>query len=259
MNTILKIIFITISSLILIMFLTSQPVLAQDIEPTAEDTEVVSDETTDQENEGISDEEIEANADSTGGEADSTGGETVIEDIQPLDDDVLLDAEEADIKWRTWMETDDLGERPYWFRRSFEIIDPPASGRLFITCDDNYSLYVNGEYIAADETDEIDWMDVQEWNISDWLVLGNNIIAIEAIDVDASRQGLVVAIEYSTVPDIDTQLDRMVERELDKQEIARSEKSKRESAKAALRKSQLRPPTEQELQDMRTQEKNKLE
>ncbi len=252
MNKILKIIFTTIFSLILILFLTSQPVLAQDIEPTAEETEVVSDEATDQENEDLSNEEIEANA-------DFTGDETVIEDLAPSNDDLLLDAEEADIKWRTWMETDDLGERAYWFRRSFEIIDPPASGRLYITCDDNYSLYVNGEYIAADDADEIDWMDVKEWNISDWLVLGKNTIAIEAIDVDATRQGLVVAIEYSAVPDIDTQLDRMVERELEKQEIAQSEKSKRESAKAALRKSQLRPPTELELQDMRTQEKNKLE
>jgi len=236
MNTIFKITFTTVYLLVAVLLLTNLPGFSQDIEsPSVEQLE-----------------EVETNA-------DSTGGETVIEDIPPLNNDFLLDAEKADNEWRTWMATDDLGERPYWFRRSFEIIDPPASGRLFITCDDNYSLYINGEYIAADDADEIDWMDVQEWNIGDWLVVGKNTIAIETIDVDGTRQGLVVAIEYSTVPDIDTQLDRMVERELEKQEIARSEKSKHESAKAALRKSQLRPPTEQELQDMRTQEKNKLE
>jgi hypothetical protein len=244
MKNILKITFITFSALFFVLFLTCHSLLAQDIEPTTDGIE------TEQNDDNLNAEEVDV---------DSTDDDTAIDNLPLIGDDLLLDAEEADANWRMWMELDDNSERAYWFRRSFEIIDPPSSGRLYITCDDNYSLYINGEYIAADETEEIDWMVVHEHNISEWLVIGKNTIAVEAIDVNSTRQGLVVAVEYSTVPDIDTQLDRMIERELEKQKIARTEQIKQETARTALRESQLRPPTEQELKDMRSQEKNKLD
>ncbi|MCF7810179.1 hypothetical protein K9N50_04230 [bacterium] len=251
MNKNFKIAVSTFSVLLFVMFLSCQSLLAQDTVPVVEDPKAVTEDLMIEQNEeSLNTEEVGA---------DSTDNETTVDDLPPSADDVLMNAEEADANWRMWMQLDDYGERAYWFRRSFEIVDPPASGKLYITCDDNYSLYVNGFYIAADETDEIDWMDVHEHNIGEWLKLGKNTVAVEAIDVNSTRQGLVVAVEYSTVPDIDTQLDRMMERELDKQNIARDEQIKREAARTALRESQLQPPTEQELKDMRSQEKNKLD
>lgn len=213
-------------------------------------------------------EEPEANVEETASEpeaeklpGDEAGPEagTEAEEEAPSEEDTRLKAEEADANWRFWMEVDYLGERPYWFRHSFEIIDPPASGKIWITADDNYSLYINGEYIAQDEAEEIDWMHVNEYDVGEFLVLGNNTIAIEVSDVDASRHGLVVGMKYQTVPDIQMQLDRMVERELKLETERLLESERREAAETALREIQRRPPTEQELRDMRTAEKNKLE
>jgi len=192
---------------------------------------------------------------------DETGTEVVGEEDSELpdEDDALMKAEDADANWRMWMEPDEMGERPYWFRHSFEIIDPPSSGTIWITADDNYSLYLNGEYIAQDNADEIDMMQVDDYDIGDFLVIGKNTIAIEVFDVDASRSGLLVGMKYKTIPDIQMQLDRMVERELQLEDERQVESERREAAEAALRESQRKPPTEQELQDMRTAEKNKLE
>lgn len=194
-------------------------------------------------------------------ESDTTLKVVEIEELEapPSEEEALRIAESQDSLYRAWMEVDYDGVRSYWFRKKFEILDPPAGGKIYITADDNWSLYVNGQYIEADDVDEIDWQEVSEINISDFLVIGENIVAIQIDDVDDSRFGLQVAIEYNTIPEIGTQLERMIERELTGQEERRAESLRREEAEKALRAIQLEPPTEQQLRDMRSIEKNKLD
>ena len=175
------------------------------------------------------------------------------------EEDILRTAEERDAEWQRWMGIDEYGVRTYWFRRSFTIEDPPAGGAIYITADDDYSLYLNGRYIASDETDEIDWQRVKDYDIGDFLIIGENIIAIQVDDVDNTRQGLMFAMTYHTIPDIETQLDRMVEQELAGQEARRQERQMRQQAAQQLRESRREPPTAEELKEMRAIEKNKLD
>ncbi len=178
---------------------------------------------------------------------------------ETVDSDILDRAASADSLWRRWMDADNEGVRTYWFRRSFEITDPPAGGNIWMTADDDYSLYLNGKYIAADETEEVDWNEVKEYDIGDYLIIGRNIIAIQVDDVDQTRHGLLFGITYETIPDINTQLDRMVQSELDAQEARRSEQIRQAEAARTLRESRREPPSPEELHDMRAIEKNKLD
>ena len=173
--------------------------------------------------------------------------------------DLLRAAEEKDAEWRRWMDVDENGVRSYWFRRSIIVEDPPAGGTLWITADDNYSFYLNGRYIASDETGEIDWQTVNEHDIGEYLVLGENIIAVQVDDVDDTRNGLLFAMVYRTIPDIQTQLDRMVENELATQAARREEKQAKQRAAQSLRESQREPPSIEQLREMRAIEKNKLD
>jgi len=174
-------------------------------------------------------------------------------------EDVLRAAEQQDAEWRRWMGLDEYGVRTYWFRRSFNIEDPPAGGKVWITADDNYNLYLNGAYIAADETGEIDWQTVKEHDVGDYLQIGENIIALQVDDVDNTHHGLMFAMTYHTIPDIQTQLDRMVEAELAAQEERKREKSARHEAAQLLQESRFEPPSAQEIREMRAIEKNKLD
>lgn len=162
-------------------------------------------------------------------------------------EDVLLEALEADSLWQEWMGLESDGRRTYYFRRSFTIEEPPSSGHVYMTADDNFSLYVNGTYVADDDQDTLDWMQVKEFDISDYLQMGDNIIAVEATDMDDTRYGLRVGVIYETIPDIDAQLDLMVQREVENQRRAREGITEEEEG-----------PTELEIFYMRAFEKNKL-
>jgi|GEM_PF-2303773 len=119
--------------------------------------------------------------------------------------------------YQYWMGVDTTGLRSYWMRNSFEIESKPTSGTVWLTADDNYSLFLNGVYIAADDQDTIDYYQVDEYDISDYINVGSNLIALEVSDVDDSRRGVVFALTYESIPDMGSQLDLIVENELKKQ------------------------------------------
>jgi len=102
-------------------------------------------------------------------------------------------------------------------------------------------------------------MNIREHDIGDYLVIGRNIIAVQVDDVDDTRHGLLFGMTYETIPEIETQLDRIVQRELDAQEERRLEHIRQQEAAKALRESRREPPSVGELRDMRVIEKNKLE
>jgi len=195
-----------------------------------------------------------------------SSAETVVQEEEPAagdfisDEETLRRAEAADSLWRKWMQVDEFdGSRSYWFRYSFEILDPLAGGTIWLTADDDFRLYINGEYIAEDEALETDWTLVKVYSIGDYLVVGKNTVAIEATDMDDTRQGLLVGLEYSTVTDINTKLELMVDMELAAQEERKAEYIRHQEAEQALLQLQKKPPTEEELREMRSIEKNKLD
>ncbi|MFH0765448.1 MAG: tetratricopeptide repeat protein, partial [Calditrichota bacterium] len=119
----------------------------------------------------------------------------------------------ADSVWRVWMDPDPNGIRRYWFRKSFHTVTKPSGGRVYVTADDNFSLYLNGFYIFEDPQDSIDWSQVEEFDVGPYLTKGTNILAIVASDVDNTRRGLIAGLIYEIIPDLQRQLDALSRQE----------------------------------------------
>ncbi len=176
----------------------------------------------------------------------------------PSEEEALRLAETADSLWNVWMATE-WGMRTYYFRRSFDIQYEPAGGKIWLTADDNWSLFINGSAIQYDTEDEIDWSEVTEIDVSKYLVIGKNTVTIQVDDIDDSRQGLVVGIEYSTIPDLESKLNVMEQEVLEEQAKHREANLQRQEAERALVESQQGPLTEEEMFEIRSIEKNKLD
>ena len=154
-----------------------------------------------------------------------------------------------------WSEIDSLGARKYWFRHSFFIDEKPSAGTAYLTVDDDFDLFINGVYVAADDRDSIDWMDVKNYDVGKYLKEGPNIIAIEAIDVDNSRHGLIAAVVYNTIPDIHSKLEEMKERMLEEEAKIKAKVAKHDTISEVEKKEEMSPEF---LRDIRIIEKNKL-
>jgi TolA-binding protein len=161
---------------------------------------------------------------------DTLATETVEEEV-PAEEEAPVEVEametpvvvsEADSLWSLWMATDDAGVRRYWFRHSFQIEQPPSAGKAYVTADDNFSLYLNGAFVAEDGQDAIDWPKVNEYPVLEALKVGRNTIAIEASDVDGTRGGVLAGLIYEFVPDMSLQINSLVERETERDQSLKS-------------------------------------
>ncbi|MCF7849904.1 MAG: hypothetical protein K9M45_13715 [Kiritimatiellales bacterium] len=63
-----------------------------------------------------------------------------------------------------------------YFRKKIEVPKIPVKARIRITCDDAYTLFVNGNEIGSGDR----WERVQQYDLGKTLVTGSNIIAIKA-------------------------------------------------------------------------------
>jgi hypothetical protein len=89
-----------------------------------------------------------------------------------------------------------------YFRKNFSLPDRTINGYAFITADDDYHFYLNGQYIKADEgknfvsVDQIDYIE-----IGDFLKVGENVISIDVTDYDGPpRNGLRFFMELELLP-----------------------------------------------------------
>jgi hypothetical protein len=176
-------------------------------------------------------------------------------ELEQDQDELQEEIDNAEELWDQWMATEDDGSRSYWFRKVFNIEDRPSAGQIYLTADDDFNLYLNGEYLLADEQDSVDWMDVKEYNVGSYLKEGDNLIAFEVVDSDNTRNGLLVGLVYKTIPDIETALAKMKENMLKQQEADRDAKLALIEKREQLMKVVL---TREELIDLRVAEKNKL-
>ncbi len=124
---------------------------------------------------------------------------------------------EADQEWRLWVAPDSNGIRNYWFRKSFIIDQPPSSAKIWLSADDNYSLYVNGSFVAEDEKEsKTDWMEAEEYSVLEYLKVGRNTLAVEATDENNTRLGVIAGLIYESVPDMKRQLASLNDREIER-------------------------------------------
>lgn len=201
---------------------------------------------------------------------DTTGGEEDLLDI--IAEDAGLTGEEAaqappvkiDSTWQVWMAPDSLGARRYWFRKAFEIDSKPSGGHIWMTSDDDFSLFLNGYYIAEDRRDTIDWHEVKDFDVSQYLSMGPNLLAVEVADVDNSRNGLVFALVYESIPDLNQQLDLIVEKELERQNVSFNQRrsvwatTSEPVIPGDIKETEAPARSPEEIRRMRTIEKNKL-
>lgn len=87
-----------------------------------------------------------------------------------------------------------------YFRKKFSILGLPVSGDIKLTVDDSYNLFLNGEYIATFAAEDSTWQGEHLHQITDYLVEGENLIAIEGIDTDATGGGLVGILTVKSLP-----------------------------------------------------------
>lgn len=151
--------------------------------------------------------------------------------------------ESAIAAWRFWMDGNEQTTRRF-FRREFYLSAKPTSSRIWITADDDFSLFINGVYIAADNIEQIDLQKVEVYDISQYLVEGANVIAVGVSDVDSTNYGLIAGMVFESIPDIGQQLDSVIENERERQR--------------AIKQMSVAMPSAYEMHRMRVVEKNKL-
>ncbi len=132
---------------------------------------------------------------------------------------IIQDFDEAMARWEVWGAADSNGVRGYLFRHKFDIYTKPSGSTVWITADDNYSLFLNGVYIANDDPDTVDWSQVDEYDVGSYLQIGANVLAVSVDDLNATGYGLLAALIYENIPDIQDQLQLVVLQESDRQDV----------------------------------------
>jgi len=87
-----------------------------------------------------------------------------------------------------------------YFRKKFSIVGLPVSADIKLVVDDSYNVFLNGEYIATFTTSDSTWRKEHTHQLTDNLVEGDNLIAIEGIDNDATGGGMVAIITVKSLP-----------------------------------------------------------
>ncbi len=95
----------------------------------------------------------------------------------------------ADAKW-VWDEPDAntvaQNNEPRYLRRTFDLAAKPSAAELWITVDNVYVVYVNGQKIGMDS----EWSTVEKYDVARHLVAGKNVLAIKA----TNKEGVAGAI-----------------------------------------------------------------
>ena len=88
-----------------------------------------------------------------------------------------------------------------FFRKSFTLDGKIVGGELYVTADEDYRLYLNGEYIIDDDANDYSVLDTLDYYTFDRFVKpGSNIIAIDVLDKDVTRGGLKLYGYFELVP-----------------------------------------------------------
>jgi hypothetical protein len=91
-----------------------------------------------------------------------------------------------------WWPDDTEGVAKRYFRKEFNIASIPESARLHLTCDNGYTVHINGRQVGSGD----DWKTIGRYDIAPTLKTGANLIEIEARN-GGGDGALVAEIEIS--------------------------------------------------------------
>jgi TolA-binding protein len=104
---------------------------------------------------------------------------------------------------QVWCHPDSTGAAPRqsFILKQFELTGTPLSASCRVLADDAMYIFFNGEYIdevvpAVDSTGVIAALEVQEYDLSEFLRVGENVLAFEVEDRDASGTGLAAILSW---------------------------------------------------------------
>jgi hypothetical protein len=100
----------------------------------------------------------------------------------------------------TYMEeTSDTVE--VYFRRILNLDGTPVGGNIYITADDDFRLFINGEYIIDDTEDSFAVLDSVDFGtLSYYMTPGENTFAIHAVDLNKSGGGVKLYGNFQLLP-----------------------------------------------------------
>ncbi len=88
-----------------------------------------------------------------------------------------------------------------YFRKKVNLTGTPVGGMIYITADNDFRFFINGEYIIDDELNNFAVVDTIDYEtISYYLKSGENTFAIEAVDWDNSGGGVKIAGYIEVLP-----------------------------------------------------------
>ncbi|MCD4665195.1 MAG: tetratricopeptide repeat protein, partial [Bacteroidales bacterium] len=96
-----------------------------------------------------------------------------------------------------------LGKVPsahVYFRKQFIVNGLPVSAQIKLKINDSYNIFLNGEYVATFIPNDSTESQEHFHNLTDILVDGENLIAIEGKDSDLSGNGLTAMLTVSSLP-----------------------------------------------------------
>lgn len=91
--------------------------------------------------------------------------------------------------WTPEQQADQAPPGVVYFRKTFNMGDP-ESGRIEITCDNRYELFVNGRRVGTGQN----WQQLDTYEIERFLINGLNLIAVRAENEAAGPAGMVARV-----------------------------------------------------------------
>ena len=97
--------------------------------------------------------------------------------------------------------TKSLADTSVFFRKSFNLNGKVVGGEIFVTADDDYRLYFNGEYLIDDADNKFSKVDTLDYYTFDrYVANGKNLISVDVLDKDLTGMGLKFYGYFELVP-----------------------------------------------------------
>jgi len=88
-----------------------------------------------------------------------------------------------------------------YFRKNIEFDGSAVGGAIYITADDDYRFFINGEYIIDDADDDFNKLDSLDYEtISYYLKPGTNVFVLDVVDYDKTAQGAKLYGYFEVLP-----------------------------------------------------------
>ncbi|MEN8116240.1 MAG: alpha-L-rhamnosidase C-terminal domain-containing protein [Bacteroidota bacterium] len=103
-------------------------------------------------------------------------------------------------QWITHPTESTLDSRVFLFRRNFDLAAKPEKFKIYISADNRYRLYVNGEYIVSGPaSSDIDNYRYETLDIAGSLKEGKNTVAVEVINFGEYRKASTLTFQTAFI------------------------------------------------------------